>query len=101
MFDPLDIVANMVGSLLALGICSWYHKRMLDRRRKRKGYGAVPQEGVDLELGEGGGSGQEIGIVEDEGDAWDAMEAEDSVNGEAGVTPSSGSLGDDEPDVQK
>ena len=41
-------------------MCSIYHKRMLDRRRKAKGYGMVPQDGEDLELGV-----QETGVVED------------------------------------
>ncbi|KAL2163471.1 hypothetical protein VTH06DRAFT_5529 [Thermothelomyces fergusii] len=62
VFDPLDIAANLAGSLAALGLCSWYHKRMLERRRRRK-YAAVPSgdaaaadaAGADLELGEGPG----------------------------------------------
>ncbi|KAK4250010.1 hypothetical protein C7999DRAFT_38932 [Corynascus novoguineensis] len=60
-FDVFDIVANLAGSLAGLGLCSWYHKRMLERKRLRK-YSAVPTgEGVDgraeedLELGEGPG----------------------------------------------
>ncbi|KAL1899237.1 hypothetical protein Sste5346_003160 [Sporothrix stenoceras] len=65
VFDAMDIVANVVGSVAALGLCSWYHKRMLERKRHRK-YAAVPgeeghegEEGladtsvVDIELGEG------------------------------------------------
>ncbi|CAK7244486.1 MAG: hypothetical protein STHCBS139747_006027 [Sporothrix thermara] len=68
VFDAMDIVANILGSLAALGLCSWYHKRMLERKRHRK-YAAVPgEEGhdgadglgdtsvVDIELGEGAGS---------------------------------------------
>ncbi|KAL2127551.1 hypothetical protein VTI74DRAFT_10557 [Chaetomium olivicolor] len=58
-FDLFDIVANLVGSLAGLGLCSWYHKRMLERKRLRK-YSAVANgehdEG-DLELGEGPGIG--------------------------------------------
>ena len=78
-FDPLDIVANIIGSLLALGLCTTYHKRMLDRRRRAKGYGAVPQEGGgDLELG-----AQESGIVGDDG-------GEGSTDGDGRLTPSSG-----------
>lgn len=79
-FDPLDIAANVVGSLLALGLCTMYHKRMLDRRRRAKGYSTVPQdgEGEDLELG-----GQEIGVVVE-----DARES--SPDGEGRLTPSSG-----------
>ncbi|KAK3486627.1 uncharacterized protein B0T23DRAFT_229783 [Neurospora hispaniola] len=68
-FDPYDILANLVGSLLGLGLCGWYHKRMLERRRVRK-YTAVPTgedipEGdVDLELGEVRRSGEhEEGVV--------------------------------------
>ncbi|CAK7208962.1 hypothetical protein SCUCBS95973_000290 [Sporothrix curviconia] len=68
VFDAMDIVANILGSLAALGLCSWYHKRMLERKRHRK-YAAVPgEEGhgdedglgdtsvVDIELGERAGS---------------------------------------------
>lgn len=77
-FDPYDILANVVGSALALGLCSWYHKRMLERRRKNKHYDIVPGEEGDLEgeegrerdveLGEGVGAGhnlqeQETGTV--------------------------------------
>jgi VanZ family protein len=76
-FDIYDIVANVVGSLASLGLCSWYHQRMLDRRRQRKVYTAVPGEDVgDVELGEG----HETGVVEnndrsrtleEEVDNWD------------------------------
>lgn len=78
-FDPFDILANVVGSTLALLLCSWYHKRMLERRRKNKHYdlaageevddeegaGVVPGEGErDVELGEGVGlRDQETGVV--------------------------------------
>lgn len=59
-FDLYDILANVVGSLAGLGLCSWYHKRMLERKRVRR-YTAVPgEEGPeeeDLELGEGVGLG--------------------------------------------
>lgn len=65
-FDPYDILANVVGSTCAILLCSWYHKRMLERRRKNKHYDVVPGEGgeVDVELGEGVGVGsQETGVV--------------------------------------
>ena len=68
-FDLYDIVANVVGSLLALGVCSWYHTRMLERKRVRRGYNTVGtgEDGVDdLELGESIGLGagaQESGEV--------------------------------------
>lgn len=70
-FDPFDILANVVGSGLALALCSWYHRRMLERRRRNKHYDAVPaDEEPDLELGEGVGLGQqETGRVEGEGEA--------------------------------
>lgn len=70
-FDPLDILANVVGSALAIGLCSWYHKRMLERKRKNKHYDIVPGEDEgelgddaerDVELGEGVGQ-QETGVV--------------------------------------
>ncbi|KAB5526401.1 hypothetical protein GE09DRAFT_1042769 [Coniochaeta sp. 2T2.1] len=72
-FDLFDIVANVVGSLAALGLCGWYHKRMLERRRAGRGarYTAVDgggEEGEeDVELGEtvfeGGEGGHEEGVV--------------------------------------
>ena len=68
-FDPYDILANVVGSALALSLCMWYHKRMLERKRKNKHYDIVPGEEGDLdddegrerdvELGEGVGAGQQ------------------------------------------
>lgn len=77
---------------------------MLERKRKKKleGYGIVGGgDGTeDLELGEGGGAEQEIGVVgpgerdeEDEGgEAWDEIGGDGSVDGEVGkLTPSSGS----------
>lgn len=72
-FDVYDIAANLVGSLAGLALCSWYHKRMLERKRMRKGY--QPVDGVDgdpgeedVELGEGLGysndGGHEEGITD-------------------------------------
>ncbi|KAI0096295.1 hypothetical protein GGR51DRAFT_543708 [Nemania sp. FL0031] len=84
-FDLNDIIANLIGSLAGLGLCSWYHQRMLERKRQRR-YSAVPgDEPTDLELGEGLGLGeQEEGItsvdaepaartrtLEEEVDNWD------------------------------
>lgn len=61
-FDLYDIVANVIGSLLGVALCTWYHKRMLERRRQRKLYNAVPgEDDADVELGEG----HETGIIED------------------------------------
>ncbi|ATY64093.1 VanZ domain protein [Cordyceps militaris CM01] len=80
-FDMYDIAANIVGSLLGLGLCSWYHRRMLERRRQQKTYNAVPGEDAeDLELG----VGHETGVVdaapqtlEDEVDNWDENAPDD------------------------
>ncbi|KAF2225236.1 hypothetical protein BDZ85DRAFT_182768, partial [Elsinoe ampelina] len=65
-FDPYDIAANVVGSGGALLICSWYHKRMLERRRAAKTYNLVPGEDqeVEVELGERvGREEQETGVI--------------------------------------
>jgi len=108
-FDFYDIVANIVGSLAALALSSWYHVRMLERKRLAKHYAIVPGE-EDLELGEGVGA-QESGTigmapaqtVEDEvdnwdenvEDAWDEDEhAADSTEGEGLKTPSASSAGE-------
>ncbi|KAF2200545.1 hypothetical protein GQ43DRAFT_346858, partial [Delitschia confertaspora ATCC 74209] len=76
-FDPYDIVANILGSGLAVALCNWYHKRMLERKRAARGYAAVAGDDVgeaDVELGEGIGQ-QESGVVgrsvEEELDNWD------------------------------
>ena len=72
---------------------------MLDRRRRKKGYGVVPQEGgEDVELGEGGSSVQENGVVDE---PWDEMGGEGSTEGEGRLTPSSTSVGDEGVDVKK
>ncbi|KAI4271030.1 MAG: hypothetical protein L6R38_006949 [Xanthoria sp. 2 TBL-2021] len=92
-FDPINVAANILGSLSALALCSLYHKRMLDRRRRRKGYGMVPQdaEAQDLELGPSGA--QETGVV----DVGDGSSAE----GDGRLTPSSAGAGDDVVDGKK
>ncbi|OBT69095.1 hypothetical protein VE03_01394 [Pseudogymnoascus sp. 23342-1-I1] len=113
-FDALDILANVLGSLAAVGLSTWYHKRMVERKRLRKNYSAVPGEDgdMDLELGEGAGA-QESGVVpghtapaavslEEEVDAWDENaedtweeEGEGSPEAEGGKTPSASSGGDE------
>ncbi|KAF3906432.1 hypothetical protein ABW20_dc0105472 [Dactylellina cionopaga] len=59
-FDVYDIVANLFGCSAALGLCMWYHKRMLERKRQAKQatYHVVGNEEAEL------------GIIEeeDEGD---------------------------------
>ncbi|KAI5466866.1 VanZ like family protein [Mariannaea sp. PMI_226] len=80
-FDVLDIAANVVGSLAGAGLCTIYHKRMLERRRQRKHYNAVPgEDDGDLELGEG----HETGVtdsrprtLEEEVDNWDENQVDD------------------------
>ena len=78
-FDLYDIVANIFGSLAAVGLCAWYHKRMLERKRAQKGYGAVAGEdtGEDVELA-GSIGGQESGVVDagPSGDAGRTLEEE-------------------------
>ncbi|KAJ5174418.1 uncharacterized protein N7482_000295 [Penicillium canariense] len=79
-FDPFDVLANVVGSLGAVGLCGWYHRRMLDRRRKNR-FGMMEGESDDVELGVGvGGSREEDGLepqesgvmnLEQEVDNWD------------------------------
>ncbi|KAK8217980.1 hypothetical protein IWZ01DRAFT_133561 [Phyllosticta capitalensis] len=109
-FDPWDILANAIGSISAIAVCSWYHKRMLERRRQAKLYHAVPGEDndeVDLELGEGANSrGQESGVireggeggmsVEEELDNWDEnaedWDAEEADGGGAGSSKSKGEV---------
>jgi hypothetical protein len=74
-FDPYDIAANVSGSLIALALCSWYHKRMIERKRAARGYNAVAgDDDLDVELGENLGE-QDSGVirptVDDELDRWD------------------------------
>jgi len=112
-FDFYDIVANIVGSLAALGLNSWYHMRMLERKRQAKRYDIVPGDDLDqdLELGEGVGA-QESGTVstpavtrsveeevdnwdENVEDAWDEDEhATGTDEGEGLKTPSASSAGE-------
>ena len=121
-FDPLDVLANVIGSLVALGLASWYHRRSAERRRRAK-YSVLEgnvQEGEeDLELGEGSGlrggnsePEQENGIiaapktVEEELDNWDENaedeawdEEDDATTGDsagAKITPASSSVGDED-----
>lgn len=95
-FDMYDIVANVMGSLAGVGLCSWYHKRMLERRRQLKTYNAVPgEDSADVELGQGHESGvvegpSQHGTLEEEVDDWDENAADDwDGNGaaDASATP--------------
>lgn len=93
-FDLFDIVANVAGSLAGLGLCTWYHQRMLSRRRAQRQFNAVPgQDDGDLELGEG----HESGVVnvdagpsrtlEEEVDNWDENAMDDWDEEERADTP--------------
>ncbi|KAJ5093058.1 hypothetical protein N7456_008919 [Penicillium angulare] len=96
-FDPFDIVANVVGSLGAVGLCGWYHRRMMDRRRKTR-FGVNDGGADDVELGVGVGHSreeeeglgpQESGVMslEQEVDNWDEN-AVDNWDTEDGPGPS-------------
>lgn len=103
-FDPFDIVANVVGSVGAVGICSWYHRRMMERRRQSR-YGLMEDGTEDVELGGVDGNSrrgsevmgpQESGVMslEQEVDNWDenAVDNWDTEDGPAptpGTTPPS------------
>lgn len=107
-FDLYDIVANVVGSTLALLISSWYHKRMLERKRKNKHYDIVPGEEAgddeerDVELGEGVGHSlreQETGSVpvEADGQAEAGAQTKPSVTEELDNWDENAEDWDDEP----
>ncbi|RDW86331.1 VanZ family protein [Aspergillus mulundensis] len=96
-FDPFDLLANIVGSLGAVGLCSWYHRRMLERRRKSR-FGSLGEGGDDdVELGHREGEGlepQESGVInlEQEVDNWDEN-AVDNWDTEDGDDPSNALTG--------
>jgi len=121
-FDVWDVVANVVGSLCALGLASAYHRRAAERRRRAK-YSALAGQGEDVELGEGVGipgadgdvgrtsEGQETGVVaapqrsvEEELDHWDENapddgwdEDDDATTGpEIKMTPATSSVGSED-----
>ncbi|KAF1837932.1 hypothetical protein BDW02DRAFT_565436 [Decorospora gaudefroyi] len=96
-FDFYDIIANVLGSSLALAICNWYHKRMLERKRAARGYTAVAgDEEQDIELGESANE-QESGVerpatVDEELERWDenvedwdTTEPEPTVSGKKSI----------------
>lgn len=88
-FDMYDIVANVVGSLIGVSLCSWYHRRMLERRRQLKSYNAVPgEDGADVELGQDHETGIVAGQIqpmtlEEEVDSWDENATDDWNRGAA------------------
>ncbi|PWW72136.1 hypothetical protein C7212DRAFT_337679 [Tuber magnatum] len=79
-FDPWYILAGIFGSLSALAICTWYHRRMLERKRQAKGYqGVAVDEGDELADLEAAIVDREFELPGDEGE-----EEEDSVTGRGG-----------------
>ncbi|KAL8960637.1 MAG: hypothetical protein Q9193_002693 [Seirophora villosa] len=98
--DPVNIAANIFGSLVALALCSIYHKRMLDRRRRRKGYGVVPQDGEAEDLEMGPSARQETGVV-DAGEDWDDAHGGSSADGEGRLTPGTPSAGEEAGNAKK
>ncbi|CAN6674462.1 hypothetical protein TRVA0_054S00320 [Trichomonascus vanleenenianus] len=55
-YDPLDIVANLAGVCVSTVVNSWYHKRMLERRRQARyrmlrGDASEEMPAVDIEMG--------------------------------------------------
>ncbi|KAA8646213.1 hypothetical protein EYZ11_001515 [Aspergillus tanneri] len=97
-FDPFDLLANIVGSVGAVGLCSWYHRRMLERRRKAR-FGTLGDGAVDdIELGVGSGHHEDneeglgpqesgVTVLEQEVDNWDEN-AVDNWDTEDGSEPS-------------
>lgn len=105
-FDLFDLIANVVGSLGAVGLCGWYHRRMLERRRKHR-FGLAEGGADDVELGVGIGDDaardqdglgpQESGVMtlDQQVDNWDEN-AVDNWDTEDGPEPdSSTALHDD------
>ncbi|KEF62194.1 uncharacterized protein A1O9_00166 [Exophiala aquamarina CBS 119918] len=107
-FDAWDVLANVLGSLAALGLASAYHRRAADRRRRAK-YTSLTGEGIEedgLELGDtaNGGLGHpresdlEAGVVpatstrtrtvEEELDNWDENVPDDAWDDEDDITTS-------------
>ncbi|KAG0126939.1 hypothetical protein HOY82DRAFT_94019 [Tuber indicum] len=79
-FDPWYFLADIFGSLSALAICTWYHKRMLERKRQAKGYqGVTVDEGDELADLEAAIADREFELSGDEGE-----EEEDPVTGRGG-----------------
>jgi VanZ family protein len=118
-FDPWDVLANVVGSLAAIGMANAYSRRAAERRRRAK-FAALLGEGTeDLELGEGPGlgasggesAGQETGVVhrsvEEELDSWDenipdeGWDEDDDGTSVKKMTPATSSAGSDDAGAAK
>jgi len=95
LFDIFDIAANLAGSGAAIAACLWYHKRMIERKRRNRSL-STGNVDDDLELGE-----QETGVerdatLEEEVDNWDENEqdwddddptATETASGEETIPP--------------
>lgn len=102
-FDPLDVIANVLGSLSALGLATFYHKRALERRRRAR-FNTVLDDGLpegdeDLELGHSTVRQGDVGneavsdersnvvsseprTIEEELDHWDENASDDVIDGD-------------------
>lgn len=121
-FDPWDVLANVLGSLAALGLSSAYHRRAAERRRRSK-YSSLADgglEGEDVELADGSGElgrprdpDLETGVVptsatrtvEEELNNWDENVPDDAWDDDddiatsgrnTKVTPSTSSVGSED-----
>jgi hypothetical protein len=76
---------------------------MLDRRRRKKGYGIIRQdgEGEDIELGDGVAREVQSGDGDEGDEAWDDMGGEGSPKGENRLMPNGDDAGDDIADARK
>ncbi|KAF8423828.1 hypothetical protein EV426DRAFT_110276 [Tirmania nivea] len=76
-FDPLDILANVFGSLTALGLNGWYHKRMLSRKREKKNrYTALAIDDHDDPEGADDDADLDHGLDIERGDAEELSDLE-------------------------
>ena len=77
VFEPLDILANVLGSLTALGLNGWYHKRMLSRKREKKNrYSALATDDHDDPEGADGDADLDHGLDIERGDAEELSDLE-------------------------
>lgn len=83
-FDLFDILANALGCASAMGLCAWYHKRMLERKRKIRFGSAASGQDVELGLTSEGQplAPQESGVaqsrsLDEELDNWEENEIDD------------------------
>ena len=99
-------MANLVGVIAAVAMCAWYHKRMLERKRKSRGYhlasGTIATD-RDVELGgldsrETNSQTSRVGNIEQELDNWDEND-EDEWNETEDLEPQNNHEGKQEPTI--